>query len=98
MRPPSSSATALKTLSASAPDRAHQNCRTFSTGRGKPLQFHERCVLERRLQDQVFGRVAVEEEFGEDDDVGAGRARLHVSVRCSLRVAAKIAEDGIELR
>ena len=65
MRPRSSSATALIDFSRVAPDRADQDGGAFGAGGGKALQFGARCVLKRRLQDQIFRRIAVEEEFGE---------------------------------
>ncbi len=69
-------------LAASSPGRADQERR--AAGRGFPRQRLDRRAaggLERRLEHQVLGRIAGNEQFGENDQIGALRGRGHARAR-----------------
>ena len=64
---------------------------------GEALAGRPAGILEGRLEHQVLGRVAGEEELGEHHEVGAEPGGLGAGGAGLLRVAGDVADDGIEL-
>src|SRR5262249_38247685 len=56
-----------------------------------------RLFLERRLQHQVFRRIAADEELGEENEVRALRCYVGTRLPGLGEVARNVADDGIEL-
>ena len=52
---------------------------------------------ERRSQQQILGRIARDRELGEEDELGACRARVCESGENTLAVAVQVADDGVDL-
>ena len=77
-----------------APDRADQDGGAFGAGCGKPFQPFARRVLKRRLQDQIFRRIAVEEQLGEHDTSAPAPWREH-GRRLPFGVAARSPTTGL---
>ena len=65
---------------------------------GKRLNDIAGCTDEGGFQDQVFRRIAGDEEFRIDDEIGAGRGRSRTSLARLFRISGKITQDRIELR
>ena len=80
------------------PGRADQNRRAAIGGvLGKSFDRFHRILLERRLQHEIFRRIAGDIELAEEDEVGAGSVRLRSRRAGAREVARKIAHDRIEL-
>ena len=54
--------------------------------------------LKRRLEHQVFRRIAGDEQFGKGDDIGALARRLRARDAGALEIAGDVADNRIELR
>ena len=54
-------------------------------------------ALEGRLEHQILGRIAGDEQFGEHDEVGAVGGRLRAGATGLFRIAGDVADDGVEL-
>ena len=54
-------------------------------------------VLESRLEDEVLGRIAGDEELGENQHVGAELRRFGARGPCLGEVAVDVADQGVEL-
>ena len=64
---------------------------------GEALERGAAGILEGRLQHEVLGRIAGEEQLGEHHDVGAEPGRLRAGLASLLLVAGHVADDGVEL-
>jgi hypothetical protein len=65
---------------------------------GHPLGGGPAGGQERRLEDQVLGRVAGQRELGEDHQVGAGGGRLGVGAQHPPDIAVEVPDDRVDLR
>ena len=86
-------------LAAVDPGRADQQRRT-AVGRFARQRFDRGAAggLEGRLEHQVLGRIAGDEQFGENDQIGALRGRLDARAAHFLGIAGDIADSRVELR
>ena len=48
-------------------------------------------------EEQILGRVARDRQLGEEDEVGAARARLLEAGEDPVAVAVEVADDGVDL-
>ena len=64
---------------------------------GESLDRFAACVLERRLQHQVLGWIAGDEQFGQNEQIGARRGRFRPRLPRLLEIAVNVADDRIEL-
>ena len=80
------------------PGRADQNRRTAIGGvLGKGFDRVHRIFLKRRLQHEVFGRIASDVELAKKNEVGTRAMRLRPRRAREREVARKITHDRIEL-
>ena len=73
--------------------------RTVGPGdaRREPRQLVRAGLEKRRAQQQIFGRISAERQFGRDDEVrSAAPARIH-RIENARRVAGKIADHLVQL-
>src|SRR5262249_15980529 len=99
MRPPPTTQYALWTFPSSPPAaRPHQPGRPAVGGAARE-RFGGNAAgsLEARLEHEVFGRIAGDEQLREHHEVGALGSRLRARVPRLLGVTGDIADDRIEL-
>jgi hypothetical protein len=54
-------------------------------------------LLERRLENEVLGRIAADEQLGEHDEISAVARRLGAGAARLVRIARDVADDRVEL-
>ena len=67
---------------------------------GRPRNLFESGAagfLEGRFQDEILGRIAGEEQFREDDEIGAHRRRLGAGAQDGRRIGGNIADGAADL-
>ncbi len=65
--------------------------------RAKLLDGFARVLLQRGLQHEIFGRIADDEEFGEENEVGFRRGGLGARGARLGEIAGDVAHHRVEL-